>query len=215
MADIQFYILDLETNGLKVDYHEVTEVGIIRVGDTPKNSLSYFKKVKCNFPERSSLDSLKITNKTLNDLKYGSSKSDIVSECDKYFKLDNLTPNHRCIVAHNAAFDRRFCHALWASEGKEFPATMWLDTMAMTKQALKRENIKYASVRLENALKLFEIDKVGTSHNAKSDTQNTYFLFKKLLDKNVDYLSLIKMFPHKVGSEFNIDFSNEDLEPND
>ena len=58
-------------------------------------------------------------------------KAEVVQRCEKFFSEDGATPAHRCIVAHNAPFDRKFLHALWGQVGKEFPANLWLDTTSL------------------------------------------------------------------------------------
>src|SRR5208282_4032636 len=133
MSGIQYYVIDTETTGLKSGYHEMTEVGIIRVTDR----VQLWRQIKCDYPERANFDALAITKKTMADLERGHDKSSVVLECEKFFSEDGLTPAHRCIIAHNAAFDRKFLHALWESCGKEFPAHMWLDTISLTKQFIK------------------------------------------------------------------------------
>jgi DNA polymerase III epsilon subunit-like protein len=106
---IQYYIIDTETTGLKAGYHECVEIGIIRCVDR----VQLWRQIIAESPERSSFDALAITKKTLSDLEKGHRKEDVVAECEKFFNEDKLTPAHRCIVAHNSPFDRKFLHALW------------------------------------------------------------------------------------------------------
>ena len=197
MSGIKFYIIDTETNGLKCSYHEINEIGIIRCDDR----VQLWRSIICEYPERSSFDALAVTKKTLADLEKGQSKEDVIAECEKFFAEDGLTPAHRCIVAHNASFDRRFLHALWGSCGKEFPAHLWLDTIALTKVYAKQIGLVKPKVNLHAACDIVGIKKISEAHNAKVDSRNTYLLHKSLVDdKKVDYLPLIKTEVHYVST---------------
>lgn len=188
-----YYVIDVETTGLKAEYHEMTEIGIIRV----KDRVQLWSQIKCENPERANADALKITNKTLADLKLGKSKEKVVEDCEKFFNEDGLTAAHRCIVAHNAQFDRKFLHALWKSVGKEFPANLWIDTMGMVRAYAKEIGIKKPKVNLHASCDLLEIKKISQAHNAKVDSRNTYLIFDKLInEKKQNHLSLIKTAIH-------------------
>lgn len=195
---IQYYIIDTETNGIKADYHEMTEIGIIRF----KDRVQLWSQIKCEYPERSSYDALKITNKTLADLSIGKTKEQIVDDCNKFFEEDGLTPAHRCIICHNAPFDKRFLHSLWKSVGKEFPAHLWLDTMSMVRMYAKDNGIVKPKVNLHASCDLLQINKISKAHNAKVDSRNTYLLFDKLAnEKKQNYLPLIKTSAHVISND--------------
>jgi DNA polymerase III epsilon subunit-like protein len=198
-----FYIIDTETTGLKADFHEMTEVGIVRCTDR----LQLWRQIKCEWPERANFDALAITKKTLADLDKGLSREQVVEECERYFSEDGATPAHRCIVAHNAPFDRKFLHALWGQVGKVFPAHLWLDTMGLIRQYLKESGIeadrkskglKKALVNLHASCDWAGINKFSDAHNAKVDSRNTYLLYRDLVEnKKIDYLPFIKTEVHQ------------------
>jgi DNA polymerase III epsilon subunit-like protein len=193
-----FYVIDTETTGLKAGYNEMTEVGIIRCTDR----LQLWRQIKCEYPERANFDALAITKKTLADLEMGHPKEAIVSECLRFFNEDGATPAHRCIVAHNAAFDRRFLHALWEACGETFPAHLWVDTMALTKDHAKKAGLLQPNVKqsfkLHDSCNLIGIKKFADAHNAKVDSRNTYLLFNDLVNnKKVNYLPHIKTVVHQ------------------
>lgn len=207
MSGLQYYVIDTETTGLKANYHEMTEVGMIRYADRHQ----LWRQIKCLYPERANFDALAITNKTLADLERGYDREAIVAECDKFFAEDGATPEHRCIVAHNAAFDRKFLHALWEACGKEFPAYLWIDTIALTKEFIKNTDTSQltitktatgrVSTQLHACCDMVGINKISEAHNAKVDSRNTYLLYRDLIEnKKVDYLPLIKRFPHTVAA---------------
>ena len=204
MSGIQYYVIDTETTGLKADYHEMTEVGIIRCTDR----VQLWRQIKCVYPERANFDALAITKKTMADLERGHDGINVVEECEKFFAEDGLTSAHRCIIAHNAPFDRKFLHAFWALHGKEFPAHLWLDTMALTREFIKKtgldaeckaKGLPKPKVNLHSALDLVNVKKLSEAHNAKVDSRNTFLLHRNLVEeKKVDYLPFIKTSIHVV-----------------
>lgn len=194
---LHFYVIDTETTGLKANYHECTEIGIIRYTDR----VQLHRNIKCVNPERASFDALAITKKTMADLEKGYEREKVVEECVKFFAEDGVTPAHRVIIAHNAPFDRKFLHALWEQVGQEFPATMWLDTMALTREFAKKNNIVKPKVNLHAACDLLGVKKISEAHNAKVDSRNTYLLHRSLVEEaKVDYLPFIKTAVHSLAS---------------
>ncbi len=198
-----YYVIDTETTGLKANYNEMTEIGIIRCTDR----VQLWRQIKCEYPERANFDALAITKKSMADLERGHLNSSVVEECEKFFAEDGATPGHRCIVAHNAPFDRKFLHALWEQNGKSFPANLWLDTISLTKDFLKKVDnstlniVKTATGRVSTQLHaccdMVGIKKISEAHNAKVDSRNTYLLWRNLVEeKKIDYLPFIKTEVH-------------------
>lgn len=195
MSGLLFYVIDTETTGLKANYHEMTEIGIIRCTDR----VQLWRQIKCEWPERANFDALAITKKTLADLERGADRSTIVDECERFFNEDGATPAHRCIIAHNAPFDRKFLHALWEQVGREFPANLWLDTMSLTRDYAKKIGLVKPKVNLHASLDILGIKKISEAHNAKVDSRNTYLLHRNLIDvQKIDYLPFVKTFVHYV-----------------
>lgn len=193
MSGLSFYVIDTETTGLKSNYHEITEISIIRYSDR----VQLWKKLRCEYPERASFDALTITNKTLQDLENGDDPFKVIKDCEKFFAEDGMTADHRCIIAHNGSFDRKFLHALWGKYDKLFPANLWLDTMSLSREYAKQIGIPKAKVNLHAACDLVGIKKISQAHNAKVDSRNTYFLHKSLVeDKKINYLPFIKTSIH-------------------
>jgi len=205
MSGLQYYVIDTETTGLKAGYHEMTEIGIIRCTDR----VQLWRQIICAYPERANFDALAITKKTMADLERGHEREAVMAECDRFFAEDGLTPAHRCIVAHNAPFDRKFLHAMWEASGKEFPAHLWLDTISLTKEFLKNADQSQlvivktptgrVSTQLHACCDMVGIKKISEAHNAKVDSRNTYLLHRQLIEeKKVDHLPLIKTAIHSV-----------------
>lgn len=209
-----YYVIDTETTGLKAGYNEMTEIGIIRCTDR----MQLWRQIKCEYPERANFDALAITKKTMADLERGHAKEAVVEECGKFFNEDGATPAHRCIVAHNAPFDRRFLHALWESCGLEFPANLWLDTMSLAKDYAKKTGLiakgAKQSFKLHDACDIVGIRKISEAHNAKVDSRNTYLLHRSLVEeKKVDYLPFIKTAVHVLAAPPSFDDDGPGLDP--
>lgn len=197
MSGLKYYVIDTETTGLRANYHEVNEIGIIRCQDR----MQLWRPVICEYPERANFDSLKITKKTMADLSKGFVKNKVIEECNKFFEEDGGTPAHRCIVAHNASFDRRFLHAMWGNCNLSFPANLWLDTISLVKDYGKKNGMTKISAKLHDACDLLGIKKFADSHNAKVDSRNTYLIWRELIEnRKVDFLPFIKTHFHNINS---------------
>lgn len=198
---LQYYVIDTETTGLKTHYHEMTEIGIIRCTDR----MQVWRQIKCENPERANFDALAITKKSMSDLERGHLRAAVVAECNKFFQEDGLTPAHRCIVAHNAPFDKKFLHALWEQTGQIFPAHLWLCTMALSRDYAKKQGLMVKGqpkqkVNLHAACDMVGVKKISEAHNAKVDSRNTYLLYRNLVEeKKVDYLPFIKTEVHSYS----------------
>lgn len=203
---IQYFIIDTESNGLSSTEHELNEISIIRTVD----KVQLTKQIICEHPEKSSYDALRITGKSLADLQKGFPKEEVVGLVEKFFADSGGEANNRCIVAHNAQFDRKMLWALWAKCNKEFPAFYWLDTIHMTRNYAKKQQIIKPKVNLAAACDLLQIKKVAGVHNAKSDARNTFYLWQKLMSE-VDHLEHIKLFKHELSPSKPEEDSMEDL----
>jgi DNA polymerase III epsilon subunit-like protein len=195
MSGIIYYICDLETNGLvyRNNFHEITELSILRADERVQLS----RKIKINHPENSSIDALRITGKTIEDLKTGISTPQLINDVEIFLHEDDATPEHRCIVGHNIInFDRNFLFSTWEKYGKLFPANLWLDTMFMVKSINKKNGDKKAKSNLKDSLTKFGIYNNFKLHSAKGDSQATYFLWQKLMQET-DHLEHLKRIPHE------------------
>lgn len=201
---LSYYILDTETTGLSSDIHEIVQVSVLRFADKFQTT----RNVKAKHPERASPEALRITKKTINDLKFGDERSDVVKELTEFFMEDDSQTTHRCIVAHNASFDQRFCHAMWQREGLVFPADLWLCTKEFTRKYAKKQGLqKIAEIQgtpklkltLEYCLKACELKPISGAHNAVVDTYNTLNLFQFLMDQNIGHASVMKNNPHRLS----------------
>ena len=193
---LHYYIIDTETTGLKAGYHEITEISIIRCTD--RHQLT--KKIRASYPDRANAISLEKTNRTMADLLVGDDKMSVIQACNTFFAQDGVSSEDRCIVAHNSAFDKRFCHATWESAGLVFPANNWMDTIKFAKEWAKRVGNEPANYQLATVLKFANIKPMPGAHDAGSDARNTYLFWKKGMDMaqnlGINHLQAIKREPH-------------------
>lgn len=205
--EIQYYIVDVETTGLSTKLHEITEFSIIRC----KDKLNYFSEVRCDHPESASLDALRITGKTQDDLLRGISKKEACEGIINFLEKDGSEAKYRCIVGHNIAFDKKFLLYMFDEENFVLPVTMWLDTMALTRNLMKKTGSKGQKASLEASCKFVGSKMINQFHNSKTDSRNTYYLWESL-KQQVDYLPFIKTDIIKTsGAESN---NNYDFDPN-
>lgn len=210
MTGIQFYIVDTETTGLDSAYHELNEISIIRC----KDRIQLTEFVKCDYPERANFDSLAITNKTIHDLHKGNSKEIAIDRIDKFLNEDGLSPAHRCFVAHNYSFDKKFIHKFYEKVNKGCPVNLWLCTMALTKQYAKNIGLIKPKVNLHASCELVGIKKLAQAHTSKIDARNTFLLHKDLVEnKKVDYLPFIKTAIHQTAAQEDEEIDMSLLEP--
>lgn len=186
-----WYVIDTETTGLLVGTQEIVEISIVRCSDRTQLT----RTIRALKPQNASHDALVITGKTLADLNKGISKIGAINDVDAFLQQDGLTPAHRCLVAHNASFDRRFLHHMWKEQGRDFPVDLWLDTIPMCKRHATRMGHIKPRVKLDAAMDLFGLKKVAGLHTAKGDSRNTYLLWKHLMQSDVEYIDLIKQAP--------------------
>jgi DNA polymerase III epsilon subunit-like protein len=193
MSSIFFYVADCETTGLNNLYHEVCELSIIRCSDRMQLS----REVIVEKPENSSFDALRITGKTMEDLKRGITKLELINEVHQFLSEDGIAPTHRCLVGHNISFDRNFLCAMWGKYNKKFPFDLYLDTIHMFKAFSKRRGDGKVKANLTAACEATGIKKLGSAHSAKTDTKHTFLLWQEL-SKTIDFLDHIKHIPHNI-----------------
>lgn len=198
---ISWFVCDTETSGLQVGYSDLLEISLIRCSDR----LQISRTIKALNPRNASIDALKITGKTMDDLKKGVHITEAIDDINKFFEQDGLTPAHRCVVGHNAGFDRRFLHHAWKAYDRDFLADLWIDSIPMCKRLAAQMGQPKARLKLDMAMDLFGLKKVGGLHTAKGDSRNTYYLWKHLMDSKIEYLDLIKQIPQRKMEEISMD----------
>ncbi len=191
---LTYYVLDLETTGLSVQHHEITQISIIRCSD----KVQFSRFIKPQYPERASYHALVATGRTPKDLEKGDDVVKVSDETDAFLQQDGLTPEHRCCVIHSTSgFDRRFLHSTWRALGKSFPAHVWFDTEAATRDYFKQIGLIKQPAKLGSAVQYLGISIKGKLHDAKVDTQACFKLRERLLKEGIDHLKYLKRVPQE------------------
>lgn len=222
---LNYYILDTETTGLAIDFHEINQLSVMRVIDQEQLSL----QIKVKKPDVYNTAALEIQGITPQDLKQGIPIEEAIDMVDAFLQDDGQTKAHRCIVAHNAPFDRKFVHRAWDNVGKEFPADLWICTQSFAKRYVKKHvnGVKIAEAQVKAGVDGMKADKKGKlkpkfglnnfmlgvglvpkagAHQAEIDVQNTLELYNWLMNSKTEHVSLISRIPHKeVVQELDID----------
>jgi DNA polymerase III epsilon subunit-like protein len=197
-----YYCMDTETTGLswKNNFHEIVQLSAIRSTDRAQLT----RIVRANNWEQASFDALKLTGKTIEDIKKGIHQSELVRDVEEFLAEDKLNTEHRCLVGHNIInFDRKFLWQLWETYNKTFPFSLYLDTMSMTRTLGKKLGCgKEQRYNLTASCELLGTRKYAGAHSAKGDTRNTYMLWEKLMaHPDVNYLEHIKRIPHNANED--------------
>jgi len=101
---------------------------------------------------------------------------------------------------------------LYEKVDKSCPVHLWLDTITLSKDFLKRNDqsllniTKTATGKVSTTLHaccdMTGVKKLSAAHASKVDSRNTYLLWKRLVeDHQIDYLPHIKTFPHNVKED--------------
>ena len=189
---LYFYVIDTETTGLKAGFHEVIQISAIRYNDRFQKTLN-IKEGETTGDKKFSLEVVRCLGAC------GIDRKEAVEELHAFLQEDGKTPDHRCIVAHNAPFDRRMLHSMWQAENKTFPAHLWLCTKEFSRKYAKKLGIIKPKLSLAASIEMAGLTARGGAHNAVIDTLNTTDLFEKLLSENLGHVQLIKRVPHETG----------------
>jgi DNA polymerase III epsilon subunit-like protein len=213
---LNYYILDTETLGLNCDFHEINQISVMRVADKEQLTL----QIKVKHPNSYNQQALDIQGITPADLLIGVPLEEAVESVDLFLGEDGKTKAHRCIVAHNAPFDRKFVYKAWDTVNKEFQADLWMCTQSFAKRYVQkhRTSEKIAKAQVNGGIDGIKNDKQGNikpkfglnnfmigvglkpkngAHQAEVDVQNTLELYNWLMNSNTEHVSLISRVPHK------------------
>lgn len=219
---MKYYILDTETTGMSVDINEINQISVMRVEDQKQVSF----QIKVKRPHVYHHEALQIQGITPADLKIGIPIEEAIDKINAFLSEDKKTQAHRCIIAHNAPFDRKFVHRAWSQADKEFPADLWMCTQSFAKRYVKKHGgDKLAKAQLDAGVDI-KTDKVGKlkpkfglnnllvgvgikpklgAHSASVDVQNTLEWYNWLMKSNTEFVSLISRVPHKEAGSLDLD----------
>ena len=162
-----YVIYDFETTGFSAIYHEIIEIGAVKVyKGSIIDSFSTFVKPSKPIP----LEITNLTSITNDDVRGADSIDKVMVEFKKF--IDGC-----CLVAHNATFDNSHLYENMRRLGlyeKEYPS---IDTLQL---ARVRYSQKLKRFRLDNLAKFFNVE-LGQHHRAVDDASATANIFIKML----------------------------------
>lgn len=168
--------LDIETSGLRVQRHEIIEIGVLKVMPKPPFNIvaELEMKVKPKHPERGSKDAYKINGYCAEQWQNALNLEEALAGLDEFGKEGIL-------VGYNISFDWAFLDKAYFSLSKIDPFYYHrLDVMPMAYIKLYSKK-KISRFSLGEVCKYFKIDR-GNKHRALDDAKSTYLVFKKLFE---------------------------------
>lgn len=162
MSEAEFCIVDIETNGSKLDKHQIIEIAALKI----KNGLiidRFESLVQCNEINE---HITKITGISVEDTKDAPSLK-IVLHKFKNFIRDAI------FVAHDVKFDYKYISGSFAKVGLEPLLNRSLCSLALAERSVV--SFRYGLSYLSD---YFGLNPHATHHRAMSDVLTTYELFK-------------------------------------
>jgi len=203
MSEAEFCIVDIETNGSKLERHQIIEIAGVKVKDGV--IIDKFESlVKCDVinPHISEITGIKVEDtidapplkKVLYDF--------------KIFLKDSI------FIAHDVKFDYRFISGSFEKVGLEPILNRSLCSLALAERTIV--SFRYALSYLSEQ---FELNPNATHHRAMSDVMTTYELFKlslKNCKENInnveDLIKFSKEAPRLKRPKFDPTLENQEVE---
>ena len=189
----EFCIVDIETNGSKIDKHQIIEIAGVKV-KYGKITQRFESLVHCTQINKHITE---ITGITTEDTKDAPSLKDVLYDF-KLFLGDAI------FVAHDVKFDYRFISLSFEKIGLEPLLNRCLCSLSLAERSLT--SYRYGLSYLE---KTFNLHPEATHHRAMSDVLTTYELFKlslESMEENVnnveDLIKFSKTAPRKKRPKF-------------
>ena len=180
-----FYGCDTETTGLDSVKNDVIELSLYRLSDDVQKTWL----LKPTNLEHIDAIALKINGHKIEDLrgetKFGrdtyKEPSQVIIEVENWLQEDGVATANRCIIAHNAAFDKAMLEKLWekCQAFDSFPfGRRFMDTM-ITELFLDFCQGSFAEgYSLKNLSKKYDV-KNEKAHSAAADTKCAVEVFRK------------------------------------
>lgn len=210
---MKYYVIDLETSGLKLSYHEITELSILRCEDLVQGvwlfNIKNPKRFSPDALEKTGQDLIKIANREFYI-------EDKIEEINAFIEEDKATPDERVMIAHNSQFDRNGVEMNWKKNGYKFPANYWMDTKELARKYITKVlNLKKRSLGLGKLLRFFDIYHETNFHTAEVDVRNTFRMWKFLNKKGINNMEFVKISPTLIEEDLKKLRKNDDGVIND
>ena len=128
--------LDSETNGLDPNYHRIIEIAFkiidLYTGDIKEIYQTIVKQSDEIF-EKSDLESLKINQITLNEIKNGKEEKQVAEEIINCFEQNKINNSNSVFICQNPSFDRMFLSQIIPAQKQNYLnwPYHWLDLASM------------------------------------------------------------------------------------
>ena len=166
LSEAEFCIVDIETNGSKLERHQIIELAAVKVVNG-KITAKFDSLVQCGeINEHIS----EITGITVKDTIDAPALKDVLQKF-KLFLGDAI------FIAHDVKFDYRFISGSFEKVGLEPLLNRSLCSLGLAERTLT--SFRYALSYLNDT---FELNSNATHHRAMSDVLTTYGLFKLSLE---------------------------------
>ena len=166
IEDAEFCIVDIETNGSKLDKHQIIELAAIKVKDGDIVD-RYESLVKCEYINEHITN---ITGIKAEDTKDAPELKDVLYRFREFL-------GDAIFIAHDVKFDYKYISASFIKVGLEPMFNRYLCSLALAERTIV--SYRYGLAYLNE---LFHLNKNATHHRAMSDVMTTYALFKLSLD---------------------------------
>ncbi|MCK9491804.1 MAG: 3'-5' exonuclease [Sulfurimonas sp.] len=166
IADGEFCIVDIETNGSKIDKHQIIEIAALKIKDG-KVIDRFESLVKC---KEINVHITQITGICAEDTKDAPPLKDVLYKF-KAFLANSI------FVAHDVKFDYSFVSLSLQKIGLEPLLNRSLCSLALAQRTIV--SYRYALSYLNDT---FQLNPDATHHRAMSDVKTTYELFKLSLE---------------------------------
>lgn len=181
--------LDLETTGLKCNYHEITQIGAILL-DRNLNEIGEFESfISINHPERgleNDFNVFKFTHIDINDLKNAPKLKQVLRKLELFTrnKTGSFDLREISIFGQNPYFDVSFLQVAYDSIGWNFPynaVPIDLGAMYVFHCLEKTGELPMGYMKLNNICKKAGVDN-KQAHNAIADIRATVDAMKSMLN---------------------------------
>jgi DNA polymerase-3 subunit epsilon len=162
LEEAEFCIVDIETNGSKIEKHQIIEIAAIKVKNG-KIINKFESLVKCNEINEVITE---LTGIAIEDTKDAPPLKDVLEKF-KIFLGNSI------FVAHDVKFDFRFISDSFIKIGQEAILNRYLCSLALAERTV--ESYRYALSYLND---LYNLNPEANHHRAMSDVLTTYELFK-------------------------------------
>lgn len=176
MKEAEFCIVDIETNGSKIEKHQIIEIAGLKIRNG-KVIDSFESLVKCSeINEHISA----ITGISVKDTKDAPPLKDVLYKF-KLFLGDAV------FIAHDVKFDYKFISASMQKIGLEPLLNRSLCSLALAERTV--ESYRYALSYLNE---IFKLNPDANHHRAMSDVMTTYGLFKLSLENITENINNVE-----------------------